>query len=166
MQNKFYLLIFSFLLFSCRAIDLKDKDNSNVINEDLTNSVSLLEELKTNNEFLPSDSYKKFSNLPEYEKIKEVVSSGREDPFSSSEHSFSDLNKYIKLVGIYDLMNKKYALIRFDNKELEILEGYEGSDKASMLPKGVKLIKVDTNGRKIILDYNGQETEITLFEYI
>ena len=170
MRNKLSLFIFSFLVCSCSSNVLNGDIDSNKINnkEPILNSLSndAQEYLKNKSEFVPSDSYKSLSTLPDYKKIKDIVWTGREDPFSKPENMFSDLKKDIKLVGLYDFMNKRYALIQFNDKELEIEEGYVGGDNALMLPKGVKLIKVDPKENMIILDYNGQKTLISLFEYI
>ncbi len=124
----------------------------------------LFKTIKHSEEFIANDStfknkFETFNELPALIDIRENNQIGKQDPFSIDEDY-----KYrnITLYGVFSVNNKNFAMIKYKDEMGEVLEGSVGGKETYLLPKNVKLKKVDVINHMILIEFNDTEFTLTL----
>lgn len=158
-SKPFILVLFtSILLFGCSQknnnIDLsnlpvlkpKEVVNTNKDNEDVINS--------NNNEFI--------EDLVPYKSKEKVLSKfkiGKKDPFS--EYQVNKLSSDFNLTGFLNTDEGKYVFVNYLGNEGTISKNSIGGVNTNLLPKGAKVINIDSKAMRLTINY---ENENFIFE--
>ena len=156
--NRNFILIISssIILFGCsQSNKIIDFDPSNLPKPKITNLES-----KENKEVIKLED-KSFINdlipLKEKEEILSKFEFGKEDPFSErgviENKFFSDL----KLTGFLNSQSKKYVFVIYQNKQGTISENSIGGINTNLLPNGAKVLKIDSPGKKLIINFENKD---------
>jgi len=90
------------------------------------------------------------------EKIQSKIKYGKKNPFSRSEIELNELNSNLELTGIVNSKVDKFALVSYLNKEGTITENSIGGLNTKLLPKGAKVINIDTQKMQLIINYKNE----------
>jgi len=155
---KFIFAIFaSILLFSCA------KSSKNNVDFDFS---TLKKSNKVNNINSNKDNYKGDSDDQSFiselvpfetrEKIQSKVKYGKKNPFSKGVFKLNKLNSSLKLTGIINTQNNKFALVNFLDKRGAIVEDSIGGTNTNLLPIGAKVINIDPKKMQLIINYENE----------
>ncbi len=160
--TKIILVFFaSSLLFSCskKNNDI-DFDFSTLKKSKKVNEKKI--ENKTQNNQIDKSFIKDLITFEPREKIQSKVEYGKKNPFSKGEIELKELNSNLELNGIVNTKVNKFALVNYLNKEGTITENSIGGLNTNLLPKGAKVINIDTQKMQISINYNNETFIIEL----
>ena len=145
----------SSLLFSCSKknnnIDfdfttLKKSKKDKVIDQENNNKINL-----ENNIHI-----KDLVPLKDKQQVLSKVKFGKKDPFSKVEIKSNKLNSDFKLTGFLNTEIKKYVFVSYLDDEGAITEESIGGVNTHLLPKGAKVISIDTKKMKLIINFDNE----------
>ena len=90
------------------------------------------------------------------EKIQSKIKYGKKNPFSESELESNELNSSLVLTGIVNTKIKKFALVRYLDKEGTITLDSIGGLNTNLLPKGAKVINIDSQKMQLSINYQNE----------
>ena len=156
-KTLFFMFLSSLLLFSCsKKYDL-----------DLSNLPKPKKVIKTSdgNENTKSSNNQTFIKdlvpLNNKEKVLSQFKFGKKDPFSESEIEINKLSSDFKLTGFLNSELEKYVFVIYLGNEGSISENSIGGTNTNLLPKGAKVINIESNARRLTINY---ENENYVFE--
>jgi len=82
---------------------------------------------------------------------------GKQDPFSQGEVKVAKLSSDFKLTGFLNTKIKKYAFVSYLENVGTISEGYIGGKNTNLLPKGAKVISINTKNKILIISYQNKK---------
>ena len=146
----------SSLLLSCSK-----KNNSNIDFDFSTVKKSKKVNVKNNE--------KKFKNNPEdklfikelvpfetREEVQSKIKYGKKNPFSEGELELNELNSNLDLTGIVITKINKFAIVRYLDKEGTISQDSIGGLNTNLLPKGAKVINIDSQKMQLSINYQNE----------
>ena len=125
--------------------------NAQTNNKSFYQTKSLILIASEKKDFNIPSSLKKLPNLIDLKSTYEI---GKSDPFSLGSNGNSNEAIYIKLLGVFETNQKKFALIKNKNLVSEISEGYSGGLNNKILPNGMVLKKIDIDNNNILVESN------------
>ena len=106
-----------------------------------------------------SNKNKYIADLIPFKKKENVLSQfkfGKVDPFSESEFEVNKLSKDFKLIGFLNTKFKKYVFVKYLGNEGSISENSVGGLNTNLLPKGAKVIEIDSKAMKIKINHDNE----------
>ena len=156
LKNKLPLIVVtSILLSSCsQKSNNFDIDLSNLPrpkkNEKPNQDTQIL--LKTENKVL-------IKVLVSYKDRAQILSAfefGKKDPFSKSENQLNTFSSDLKITGFLNTEVKKYVFVNYLGNEGTISGDSIGGENTNLLPKGARVINIDTKSLELIIDYKDE----------
>ena len=151
-----FAIFSSFLLFACAPkksnVDfdfssLKKSSKVKIIENDYKEK-----DKSENMEFI-----KDLVPLKNKEQILSNTKFGKKDPFSRGEIKVNKLSSDFKLKGFLNTKLKKYAFVSYLENKGTITEGFIGGENTNLLPKGAKVISIDSKNKKLIINYENKK---------
>jgi hypothetical protein len=96
------------------------------------------------------------NELKNYQNKSEVLSAvkfGKQDPFSEGEIESPKLNSNFKLKGLLKTNLNNYVFVSYLGKEGTITETSIGGLNTDLLPDGAKVLKIDPENKKLIIEF-------------
>ena len=158
--NLFIILFFLPLLGSCK----KKADNFDISFAPLNKSKDTeLNDQDNKNTFNPENNLiiKDLVPLKSKQELLSKVKFGKKDPFSQGELQSNKLNLNLKLTGFLNTEFNKYVFVSYLDNEGTITEGSIGGLNTNLLPKGAKVISINSKNMKLTINY---ENENFIFE--
>ena len=156
-KNIFLLVLSSTFLISCSTKDkIIDIDLSNLPKPKINNNVK--KELDQN------QSKKFVKDLVPFKNKEQLLSQfkfGKKDPFSLSESKENKFSSNFKLKGFLNTEVKKYVFVMYLGEEGTLSEQSIGGINTKLLPKGAKIINIDSKAMRLTINF---ENENFVFE--
>ena len=95
------------------------------------------------------------------EEIQSKIKYGKKNPFSKGELELNELNSNLDLTGIVTTKINKFAMVRYLDKEGTISQDSIGGLNTNLLPKGAKVINIDSQKMQLSINY---QNEIIVFK--
>ena len=153
---KFFFITFSStLLFSCSQNN-NDFDLSNLPKPKKIKINDLGEKKDIDN----ANNRLFVKDLIPYESKEELLSKfqfGKKDPFSKNTTRINTLGSNFKLKGFLNTEIEKYVFVSYLGNEGTISENSIGGLNTNLLPNGAKVIKIDTDNKKLIIMFDNED---------
>ncbi len=156
-NRNFLLLIYSsIILFGCSQPNkIIEFDPSNLPKPKITNLDS-----EENKEVIKPEDKSFIRNLIPLKQKEEILSKfefGKEDPFSEKDVFENKFFSDLKLTGFLNSQSKKYVFVIYQNKQGSITENSIGGINTNLLPNGAKVLKIDTSGKKLLINFENRD---------
>jgi hypothetical protein len=96
------------------------------------------------------------NELKNYQNKSEVLSAvkfGKKDPFSESDTELPKLNSNFQLKGLLKTNMNNYVFVNYLGNEGTITEESIGGLNTNLLPDGAKVLKIDPENMKLIIEF-------------
>ena len=155
LKKFFFLTLVAIFLSSCSPkknnndLDLSSLKRSKKIN--LTSNVN-------SNNILPEKNlnFKDLVPLKDKQEILSKFEYGKLDPFSQEKNQVNNLNIDFKLSGFLNTQNKRYVFVSYQNNTGTITEGSIGGLNTELLPPGAKIMSIDPQKNKLIINFENK----------
>ena len=154
-KTLFFMFLSSILLFSCSK--KYDLDLSNLPKPNLPKPKKVV---NTNKESEISDESIYVRELVPLESSEQLLSKfkfGKKDPFSKSETKENQFSSDFRLTGFLNTNIEKYVFVSFLSNEGIISEESIGGLNTNLLPKGAKVISIDTKKKLLKISYDNED---------
>ena len=156
-KKTFFILLSSLFLVACSP-------KNNNIDIDLSNlprpKKIVNKTNNKNNDTTKPDHKSYISDLVLLKNKDQILSKfeyGRKDPFSKNEITINRLFSELKLLGILNADSKKYILVSYLDKQGTITENSIGGKNTNLLPLGAKVIDIDYENMKVIINFENKD---------
>ena len=78
---------------------------------------------------------------------------GKQDPFSEGEDTLTSLLSDFKVTGFLNTEDNGYAFVSYLGKEGTINYESIGGENTNLLPKGAKVVEIDSKSMKLIINF-------------
>ena len=160
-RNNYILLFFTLiLLISCS----KKNNNINLSNLPVIKQKEDINIKKVNEDFINTKNKEFIEDLVPFKNKEKVLSQfkfGKSDPFSKSENQITKLSSDLKLTGFLNTKFKKYVFVNYLGNEGTISENSVGGVNTNLLPKGAKVININSKDMRLTIKF---ENENFMFE--
>ena len=147
-------VLIAILLSSCNSkqenfeIDLSDfkvtnKSNVEISPKDNSDSIMIKKEIPK----------KELKNYEDKSEILSAVKFGKNDPFSKSDIQTKQLDSNFQLKGFLKANLKNYVFVSYSGNEGTITEESIGGLNTDLLPDGAKVLKIDPENKKLIIEF-------------
>lgn len=156
----------SFIFFSSIFFVACSPKNNN-FDIDLSNLPRPKKEKKTNIEIqkiIKPENNVYINDLVSFKDKENIVSEfkfGKKDPFTESEIPLNKLSSNFKINGFLNTESEKFVFVKYLGIEGKISEKSIGGVNTNLLPKGAKVVEIDSKNLKLTIDY---ENENLIFE--
>jgi len=146
----------SLLLFGCYPknsnIDfdfatLKKSNKNTIIGKKNKNNINIENNIKI----------KDLVPLKNKQEILSKTKFGKKDPFSEGEIQSNKFNSDLKITGFLNTEINKYVFVNYLGNEGTITEGSIGGNNTNLLPDGAKVLKIDSENIKLIIDFENKK---------
>ena len=144
------------LLVSCSNGNKNDFDISN-LKIPQKNKLKISERDNSDySKIITANLEEKFLPYKEKSEVLNSVKIGKKDPFAK-EAEVKKLASILKLTGFADTGINKYVFVSFKKNNGTITEGSVGGVSTNLLPNGAKVIDIDTQNMKIIINFENKD---------
>ena len=160
MIKKYFVVLFfsSILLFGCsqknNIIDFdlsnlpKPKPKTNDLEDKRQKDLDLAEKEGIIKDLVP------FKNR---EKLLSEFKYGKKDPFAKDESQINRFSSDLKLNGFLNSEDKKYVFVSYLGIEGTISQESVGGLNTNLLPKGAKVIDIDTKNMQLKINFKNED---------
>lgn len=156
-KKKLFLIFFtSIFLVGC-------SQKTNIIDLDLSNlpkpkNIKPVEE--DAKELKPQENKKFIKDLDIFQskdKLLSEVKIGKKNPFSKGETELNKFSSNFKLTGFLNTETKQYVFVTYLGSEGTISEDSVGGLNTNLLPKGAKVINIDSKEKQLKISFDDED---------
>ena len=160
MIKKYFVVLFfsSILLFGC-------SQKNNIIDFDLSNlpkpkpkTNDLEDKIQKDLDLAQKEGIiKDLVQFKNREKLLSEFKYGKKDPFAKDESQINRFSSDLKLNGFLNSEDKKYVFVSYLGIEGTISQESVGGLNTNLLPKGAKVIDIDTKNMQLKINFKNED---------
>ena len=160
--KKTFFILFSSLFFAACS------QKNNIIDfdiSDLPKPKNIKPPEKGNKELVEGDNQKIKKDLDIFESKEKLLTKfkiGKKDPFSKGDTQVNPFSSDFKLTGFLNTKKVNYVFVSYQGKEGSISQDSIGGSNTNLLPKGAKVIKIDSKKSQLKINF---DNEVYIFEF-